>query len=128
MVTRSSLLPGRAVFPLPGGDALVFEHPTASWAATRTEDVLQLLREVDAAVAAGQWVAGYLAYEAAPAFDPALVVCAGSDALPGAEGRLPLAWFGVFAAPRREALAPGLRSGDDLVAPELDAALARNAS
>ena len=38
----------------------------------------------------GAWVVGFVTYEAAPAFDPALAT------LP--RGRLPLAWFGVFPA------------------------------
>ncbi len=40
------------------------------------------------AAASGRWVAGYIAYEAAPAFDDALTVRAGYDG--------PLVWFGVF--------------------------------
>ena len=44
----------------------------------------------EAAARTGCWVAGYVAYEAAPAFDPSLTVRA-------SEPGLPLAWFGVSA-------------------------------
>lgn len=54
------------------------------------DDVVDVVREAEAAAASGRWVVGYVAYEAAPAFDPAMVV------RPPADG-LPLAWFGVFA-------------------------------
>jgi para-aminobenzoate synthetase / 4-amino-4-deoxychorismate lyase len=52
-------------------------------------DVLPAMREVERAVAEGLHAAGFVAYEAAPAFDPALATRA-------PDGRLPLAWFGVF--------------------------------
>jgi para-aminobenzoate synthetase/4-amino-4-deoxychorismate lyase len=53
---------------------------------------LEILRQE---VASGRWVSGFIAYEAAPAFDAALVA---HD--PGL-GPLPLMWFGVFEG-RRE--------------------------
>jgi para-aminobenzoate synthetase / 4-amino-4-deoxychorismate lyase len=43
-----------------------------------------------------RWAAGFMTYEAAPAFDPALKVRAG--------GTLPLVWFGIFDAPQVIAL------------------------
>ena len=46
-----------------------------------------VLEAVEAHAQAGRWCVGYLAYEAAPAFDPALVVHA---------ARGPLAWFSVY--------------------------------
>ncbi|HEX6751895.1 MAG TPA: aminodeoxychorismate synthase component I [Longimicrobium sp.] len=52
-------------------------------------DVLPAMREVERAVAEGLHAAGFMAYEAAPAFDPALVT-----RVP--DPRLPLAWFGIF--------------------------------
>ncbi|MGA4508507.1 chorismate-binding protein [Propionibacteriaceae bacterium G1746] len=56
-------------------------------------DVHAVLAHAEAAVASGRWVAGWVSYEAAPAFDVGHVVrpVAGT---PFAE--LPLAWFGVF--------------------------------
>ncbi len=52
------------------------------------DQVEDVIASAAAASNAGKWVAGYVAYEAAPAFDESYVV------RPGASG--PLAWFGVF--------------------------------
>lgn len=52
-------------------------------------DVLDALRAVEDAVAGGAHAAGFVAYEAAPAFDPALVTHP-------ADPRLPLLWFALF--------------------------------
>jgi aminodeoxychorismate synthase component I len=70
---------------------LAFTHPERVLVATRIEEVRGVLREVEAAAAAGLWAAGYVSYEAAPAFDSALQVRAGHV--------LPLAWFGLFRGP-----------------------------
>ena len=51
---------------------LDFGAPLRLLEAWRLEEVVEQLREVEAAVEAGAWAAGFLAYEAAPAFDPAL--------------------------------------------------------
>lgn len=70
--------------------------------ATSLADVVPLLAEVEAAVEGCGWfAAGYVAYDAAPAFDDALTVRA-----PEATG-LPLACFGLFRECRRGAFAPG---------------------
>ena len=66
----------------------VFSNPTRVLAATRVDDVVACLSEVAASVARGQYAAGFLAYEAAPAFDPAFLVHATSA--------VPLVWFGLF--------------------------------
>ena len=47
---------------------LAFEAPLAVLEARDAGSVLSLLREADSALAAGRFVAGYLAYEAAAAF------------------------------------------------------------
>lgn len=62
--------------------------------ARRPEQVVPALERVERAVAGGRWAGGFLAYEAAPGLDPALVVRPRppGDPLSG----LPLAWFGVF--------------------------------
>ncbi|MBF5045200.1 aminodeoxychorismate synthase component I [Aggregicoccus sp. 17bor-14] len=72
-------------------ERLAFAHPERVLVAERLEDVRGVLREVERAAAAGLWAAGYVSYEAAPAFDPALQVREGHV--------LPLAWFGLFRAP-----------------------------
>jgi para-aminobenzoate synthetase/4-amino-4-deoxychorismate lyase len=91
---------GLAAFASPGGGALVFERPQAMLVARAPSDVAPLLAALDAALAGGAWVAGMLAYEAAPGLDRALVTCA--------PGPLPLAWFGLFDPPRRLPLAEAL--------------------
>ena len=61
--------------------------------ATDTSAVIDVLADVERQVVAGRWVAGFVTYEASPAFDPAFVVRApdGSHV-----ENLPLVWFGVF--------------------------------
>ena len=54
--------------------------------------MLPALVQVEDALAAGLYAVGMLAYEAAPAFDPALAVRAG--------GAFPLLWFGFYGAVR----------------------------
>jgi para-aminobenzoate synthetase / 4-amino-4-deoxychorismate lyase len=58
-------------------------------------DVVGVIRDAERAVAAGRWVAGFVSYEAAPAFDPAFAVRSADDA-----HRLPLAWFAVYSGRR----------------------------
>ncbi|NJO21570.1 MAG: aminodeoxychorismate synthase, component I, partial [Spirulinaceae cyanobacterium RM2_2_10] len=50
---------------------LHFQHPTAILVATSQTEVLPLLTRVQQAVTrSGVYAAGFLSYEAAPAFDP----------------------------------------------------------
>ncbi len=63
------------------------------------DEVVPVLERCDALVSDGRWVAGFVTYEAAPAFDRALA------ALPPAPG-LPLAWFAVFDHRRPASLDP----------------------
>ena len=51
-------------------------------------EVLPALRHLEAQVRGRLYAAGYIAYEAAPAFDTALQVRSGSS--------LPLLWFGLY--------------------------------
>lgn len=66
-----------------------FGTPRDVLVARHTDEVLPLLDAVQAHALAGRWCVGYLRYEAARAFDPALATHA-------ADG--PLAWFGVHDA------------------------------
>jgi para-aminobenzoate synthetase / 4-amino-4-deoxychorismate lyase len=59
------------------------------------DEVVSVLRAAAAEAAAGRWVVGYVAYEAASAFDAALRTH-------DHRGPAPLAWFGVFDAPQHE--------------------------
>lgn len=59
--------------------------------ADRLADVVPVLRAAEEAAGRGLWAFGFLAYEAAPAFDPGLAV---HEPVAG----LPLAWFGLAGA------------------------------
>ena len=74
------------------GTALELARPVGELTASRLEDVTAVLAEVDTQVRRGRHAAGFVAYEAAPAFDRALTVKDPTGASP-----LPLVWFGLFA-------------------------------
>lgn len=93
---------------------LVFADPpgeAARLVARRVEEVRPALAEAARRVEAeGRWAVGFLAYEAAPAFDPALVVHGGAGAVPDA--RPPLLWLALVPPPAVvEAAAPPLGFG-----------------
>ncbi len=70
------------------GRSFSLVEPLREIVAMTQSDVVEAIRLASNESANGKWVAGYVAYEAAPAFDTALVV---SDDYDG-----PLVWFGVF--------------------------------
>lgn len=77
----------------PGGAApRLYAEPRHIVTATTLAEVRPTLDTIAAAVAQGAHAAGFLAYEAAPAFEPAL------PALAPAPG-VPLLWFGLFDEP-----------------------------
>ena len=80
----------------PGGDPemLLFEAPTGLVRADRLAEVRPALERLRKATRAGRHVAGYLAYEAGFALDPALVDLDRTDGSP-------LLLFGIFDAPVR---------------------------
>lgn len=61
--------------------------------AETVSQVEHVLSEAERHVAADRWVAGFVTYEAAPAFDTSFVVRSTTGT---AVDRLPFAWFGVF--------------------------------
>ena len=68
---------------------LAFTSPCRILTTHRVEEVLPLLAQIEAAVEReGLYAAGFISYEAAPAFDP----CLPSKAVDGC----PLLWFGLF--------------------------------
>lgn len=101
----------RARVDFPSLGSLSFQRPSRVLEALSPGEVRPLLAEVEAAGAAGSWVVGYLAYEAAPGFDDAL------DTLPSSGG--PLARFALFDAPVSAALRPSAGALGPLV-PEID--------
>jgi para-aminobenzoate synthetase / 4-amino-4-deoxychorismate lyase len=78
------------------GDEVSFRlvEPVGLFEATRPEEVAGVLDAAEGAVSRGLWVAGFVAYEAAPGLDPALQVRPREADDPFA--RLPLAWFAMF--------------------------------
>lgn len=67
---------------------IFFTQPIKIIVAEQEEDVLTKLADVQAAVDAGYYAAGYVSYEAAPAFDKNFTV--------KSEPNMPLVWFGIF--------------------------------
>ena len=74
------------------GRWLQFFEPVGQVEAATVDAVLPALAQVERALADGLYAVGMLAYEAAPAFDPALAVRAG--------GAFPLLWFGFYRGAR----------------------------
>ncbi|HEV2763379.1 MAG TPA: aminodeoxychorismate synthase component I [Pyrinomonadaceae bacterium] len=73
-----------------GGPArLVFRGPAETVVARTVAEVRPALRAVERATARGLYAAGFVAYEAAPAFDRAL-------AAHDADAATPLVWFAIF--------------------------------
>ncbi|MGO8670742.1 MAG: aminodeoxychorismate synthase component I [Capsulimonadaceae bacterium] len=72
-------------------ETVAFARPTRLIVAERVEDVEDALSSVDKAVKGGAYAAGYVAYEAASAFDPAMVTHSGAA--------VPLVLFGIFDTP-----------------------------
>ncbi|MFA4943353.1 MAG: aminodeoxychorismate synthase component I [Lentisphaeria bacterium] len=104
-------LPGTAVLQLPdgrGGGCVWrrFHNPCTVIQARSCAEVLPALAEIAAATRRGLHAVGFIAYEAAPAFDAALAVH------PVTPGGLPLLWFGLYAGhepfpwPSAESAAP----------------------
>ncbi len=95
----------RLVFDFPdpaSASAPEGDRPAARWSfrdpvevviARDRDGVRPAIRRVQEATAGGLHAAGFVAYEAAPAFEPAMRV--------RAPGPLPLVWFGIFDAPER---------------------------
>ncbi|HEX6400521.1 MAG TPA: aminodeoxychorismate synthase component I [Actinomycetota bacterium] len=77
-------------------------EPVGVLAATRPDEVVPVLEAAEAAAGRGLWVAGFVAYEAAPGLDPRLTVRRGEPDDPFAG--LPLAWFGIFERAEESAL------------------------
>ncbi len=78
----------RAILDLDPFGHLELAAPVSVFEARSLAEVRPAIRAAEAAAAGGRWVAGMVAYEAAPAFDPAFRVLA--------PGPGPLAWFGAF--------------------------------
>jgi para-aminobenzoate synthetase/4-amino-4-deoxychorismate lyase len=76
----------------PDGGWSAYEHPTETLEARQAADVGPLIETIEAAAESGLTAVGFLTYEAAEAFDTALVT--------HSPGPLPLAWFALFESAR----------------------------
>lgn len=79
----------------------VFGDPTEIVSVRHLAEVRPALKRVQEAVRLGMHAAGFVAYEAAPAFEPAMRV--------RPPGAVPLLWFGLFHEP---AIEPGSPAGE----------------
>jgi para-aminobenzoate synthetase / 4-amino-4-deoxychorismate lyase len=70
---------------------LLFENPIEIIEAYTLKDVKAGLEKVQRAARSGYYAAGYVSYEAAPAFDSAFIV--------HGDSKMPLLWFGIFKNP-----------------------------
>jgi para-aminobenzoate synthetase/4-amino-4-deoxychorismate lyase len=88
---------------------LLFESPLRIIQAWQVEEVLPALAALEAAATQDRlFAAGFISYEAAPAFDPALV------ARP--DGDFPLLWFGLYKPPQKLDFLPAVENHPDLEA------------
>ncbi|KGR77247.1 aminodeoxychorismate synthase component I [Ureibacillus manganicus] len=76
---------------------LTFRNPIQLIMATKVEEILPCIEQIQNAVQKGYYAAGFLTYESAPAFDAAYKVREGQT--------MPLLWFGIFSEPLKESLA-----------------------
>lgn len=79
----------------------LFEGPLEVVSASTVEDVAAAIGRIEESVRRGLHAAGFIAYEAAPAFDPAMRT--------RTPGELPLLWFGIFR--ERKNVPPGTLPG-----------------
>ncbi len=84
----------------PAGVRACFTNPVEVVSAHTREEVRPALRRVERAAVQGLYAVGFVAYEAAPAFDRALAVKQDSTGLP-------LLWFGIFDGPSNAEAAGG---------------------
>ncbi|MBN1308312.1 MAG: aminodeoxychorismate synthase component I [Chitinispirillaceae bacterium] len=87
-----------AAFCQEDGPWLLFDRPRAVVFADRIDAVLPCLEEIERYVSDGWHAAGFIGYEAAPAFDASL------DAF--APDGMPLLWFGIFGKPLEAQIVP----------------------
>ena len=92
------------LYDAPNRRWLFFHRPLQVHVAHSLESVLSILREVERQVTVDHlYAAGFIAYEAGPAFDPALIV--------RSPGSFPLLWFGIYPEPEQISFPPLPREG-----------------
>lgn len=70
---------------------ICFTDPIKIITTMKVEEVVSCLLQVEEEISIGHYAAGFLSYEAAPAFDHSFQVHTG--------GKMPLLWFGIFKEP-----------------------------
>lgn len=94
---QSAFVKANEILLKENGEWLYFSEPRYITIAEKLEDVLPALHEIERLIkASNQYAAGFLSYEAASAFDPALQTKPGSE--------FPYLWFGLYPKPRRMSL------------------------
>jgi para-aminobenzoate synthetase / 4-amino-4-deoxychorismate lyase len=88
---------------------LIFTEPVEVIEARQIDEIRPALERVQQANKNGYYAAGYLSYEAAPAFDHAFTVKKGY--------KLPLLWLGIFSAPHQNLAAPSFHPNGYQFAP-----------
>jgi para-aminobenzoate synthetase/4-amino-4-deoxychorismate lyase len=88
----------------PAGRSFRFAECLEEIVATTSEQILPALRRIESAVRNGLHAAGFLSYEAAPAFEPNFRVKAGAD--------FPRLWFGLFKERREISAGDFFREGN----------------
>lgn len=73
------------------GQSLLFTKPIRIHQTDQLDEVLQVMNRVQKELDQGYYAAGFVSYEAAPAFDSSFKVKEG--------GNVPLIWFGIFETP-----------------------------
>lgn len=74
-------------------EPLLFKDPVRVLQTNLIEEVPSILAQLDKAAEHGFYSAGFVSYEAAPAFDAAMKV--------HSAGSMPLVWFGIFSEPQK---------------------------
>lgn len=74
----------------------IFQNPLKIIQTSKLDEILEKLADVEQAVASGFYAAGYLAYEAAGAFQTYYQTPSSGD--------MPLLWFGIYHSPQTENL------------------------
>ena len=95
--------PPRIYFNSPNGEWLQFPPPRRLLVANRADEVADVLAAVAAAANSGHYAAGFVCYEAAPAFDSAFQTKTPPPSCP-------LAWFAVSDSPPHTAVLPSRES------------------
>ncbi|WP_249872739.1 aminodeoxychorismate synthase component I [Oceanobacillus saliphilus] len=75
---------------------LLFKDPIRIISTSSIEEIIPLLEEVEEETNNGYYAAGYVSYEASPAFD--------KDFKVNANPEMPLLWFGIYEQPSKETL------------------------